>query len=87
MGQGAQREAEGKSVLAHLATRQTMLYGTRAINYVDDPGGGTRRLDNRLKTISYTADNAMGWVLIQSASTACSGSSGRSGTRNETHNS
>lgn len=58
----AGREAEGKSVLAHLATRQTLLYGTRAINYVDDPGGGTRRLDNRLKTFSYTADNAMGWV-------------------------
>jgi hypothetical protein len=58
----AGREAEGKSVLAHLATRQTLLYGTRAINYVDDPGGGTQRLDNRLKTFSYTADNAMGWV-------------------------
>ena len=47
---------------AHLVARQTMLYGTRAINYVDDPGGGTRRLDNRLKTLSYTTDNAMGWV-------------------------
>jgi hypothetical protein len=58
----AGREAEGKSVLAHLATRQTLLYGARAINYVDDPGGGTRRLDNRLKTFSYTADNAMGWI-------------------------
>jgi hypothetical protein len=56
------REAEGKSVLAHLVTRQTMLYGTRAINYVHDPGGGTRRLDNRLRSFSFTTDNAMGWV-------------------------
>jgi hypothetical protein len=58
----ARSKAEGKSVLAQLVTRQTMLYGARAIDYVDDPGGGTRRLDNRLKTISYTADNAMGWI-------------------------
>ena len=56
------RKAEGKSVLAQLFTRQTLLYGTRAIGYVDDPGGEPRRLDNRLGTISYTADNAMGWV-------------------------
>jgi hypothetical protein len=58
----ARRKAEGKSVLAQMFTRQTLLYGTRAIGYVDDPGGETRRLDNRLGTISYTADNAMGWV-------------------------
>lgn len=58
----ARNKAEGKSVLSQLFTRQTMLYGTRIIEYVDDFGGGTRRLDNRLRTISHTADNAMGWV-------------------------
>lgn len=58
----ARSKEEGKSVFARLFARRTMLYGTRAIGYVDDPGGGTRRLDNRLGTISYTADNAMGWV-------------------------
>jgi len=58
----ARSKAEGKSVLLQMVTHQTLLYGTRAIDYVDDPGGGTRRLENQLKTFSYTADNAMGWV-------------------------
>ncbi len=58
----ARNKVEGKSVLTQLFTRRTMLYGTRAISYVDDPGGGTRRFDNRLGTISHTAHNAMGWV-------------------------
>ena len=56
----ARNKAEGKSVLSQLFTRQTMLYGTRIIEYVDDFGGRKRRLDNRLRTISHTADNAMG---------------------------
>jgi hypothetical protein len=58
----ARSEAELKSPLRQLFTRQTMLYGRRAIDYVDDPDGTTRRLDNALGTISYTANNAMGWV-------------------------
>lgn len=58
----AQSSAKGQSVFAQMFTRQTLLYGTRAIGYVDDPGGGTRRLDNHLGTISHTADNAMGLI-------------------------
>ena len=55
-------EAESQSELAALFGRQTLLYGVTAICYVDDPNGSTRRLENRLGTVSYTSDNAMGWI-------------------------
>jgi hypothetical protein len=58
----ARSEAESKSVLLQLVTRQSLLYGTRTIDYVDDPGGRTRRSETQLKTFSYTIDNSMGWV-------------------------
>lgn len=56
------REAERKSILGKIARRQTLLYGVRAITYVNDPNGEVRRLGTDLKTVSYTSDNPMGWV-------------------------
>lgn len=56
------REAERTSILGKIARRQTLLYGVRAITYVNDPNGEVRRLDTDLKTVSYTSDNPMGWV-------------------------
>ncbi len=55
-------DAESRSELMGLFGRQTLLHGITAINYVDDPGGEARRLENRLGTVSYTADNAMGSI-------------------------
>ncbi|MCF3947346.1 hypothetical protein [Acidiphilium iwatense] len=54
--------AEGKSALRQLFKRQTLLFGTRAISYVSDFKGGTRRLDNTLGTMHYETDNLMGWA-------------------------
>lgn len=58
----ARQRAEGRSALAQLFSRKTLLFGTRAISYVDDPGGKTRRLDNYLGSHRYETDNVMGWA-------------------------
>ncbi len=60
--QRAGREAEAASDLISLFGKQLLLHGVSTISYVDDSGGGTRRLENRLGTITHTADNAMGWI-------------------------
>lgn len=54
--------AEGKSALRQLFKRQTLLFGMRAISYVSDLKGGTRRLDSPLGTMRYETDNLMGWA-------------------------
>ena len=59
----ARKKAESKSVLSQLVPRQTMLYGTHSIDYVQDKRGSLQRLDNRLTKIIYTTDNVMGWVF------------------------
>jgi hypothetical protein len=58
----ARKWAEGKSVLRQLFTRQTLLFGARAISHVGDYKGGTRRLNNALGTVRYETDNLMGWA-------------------------
>ena len=58
----ARQWAEGRSVLAQIFSRQTLLFGNRAISYVDDPRGGTRRLNNRLGSYRYETDSVMGWA-------------------------
>lgn len=58
----ARSAAESKSVMSTLVTKQSLLYGTHCIEYIDDQMGGVRRLDNHLKRMSHTADHVMVWV-------------------------
>ena len=59
----ARREAEEKSVLSSIVHRFLLLHGVRCISYVRDFGGGTRRLDNKLGTISTEIERAMQWTF------------------------
>lgn len=58
----AHRAARDSSPLLSMVNHQTILYGVKTVSYVEDLDGTIRRLENRLHTVSYTADNAMGWI-------------------------
>ncbi len=58
----ASAEAESRSVLLSLVSKQTLLYGVTAISYVEGPDGKIQRFENRLATMNYSADNVMGWI-------------------------
>lgn len=57
------RDAEKQSVLLSLARRTLLLHGVRTISYVEDFGGGTRRLDNKLGRISTEMERPMQWTF------------------------
>ena len=60
----ARRAAEGQSLLRLIARRSLLLYGTRAISYVEDFGsGGNRRLDNKLGHMSVEMERPVQWTF------------------------
>ena len=59
----ARRAAEGQSVLQSLFRKSVLLHGTRAISYVEDLGGGSRRHDNKLGRVSVEMERPMQWTF------------------------
>lgn len=59
----ARRDAEKRSVLLSMVHKTMLLHGVRTIGYVEDFGGGTRRLDNKLGRMSAEMERAMQWTF------------------------
>ena len=59
----ARRDAEKQSVLFSMVHKSLLLHGVRTISYVEDFGGGTRRLDNKLGRMSTEMERAMQWTF------------------------
>lgn len=52
----AMKEAMKKSVLHELIPKQYLLYGTKVSSYVEDPGGGMRRVDTDMQSHSVSIE-------------------------------
>lgn len=56
MGQ-AHKQAEKKSILASLATRQVLLYGTRSISYFKGVGGKQQRSEMKMHSFTHSIES------------------------------
>jgi hypothetical protein len=59
----ARREAEKQSVFFSIVRKSVLLHGARSVSYVGEPGGGTRRLDNKLGRIGTEIELPMQWTF------------------------
>ncbi|WP_420139300.1 hypothetical protein [Sphingomonas sp.] len=53
----AHKQAEKKSILASLATRQVLLYGTRSISYFKGMGGKQQRSEMKMHSFSHSIES------------------------------
>jgi hypothetical protein len=51
------RQAEKKSIIASLATRQVLLYGTQSISYFKGPGGEKQRSEMKMHSFSHSIES------------------------------
>lgn len=53
----AHKQAEKKSILALLATRQVLLYGHKSISYFEGPGGKKQRSEMKMHSFSHSIES------------------------------